>query len=278
MSKKFKVKIADLRDRCDHRVFKFKNTSEINPLNEVIGQKRAVQAIEFGLNMKSPGYNIFVTGVAGTGKSTIVGDIVTQHAKTLPAPDSWCLVSNFKDQFRPKAIAVSGGKAIRLSKSMTKLMDNLAKDLPSAFESKPYLKQLTVIKKKYSDKQNQLFQKIEKFAADKHLQIVKSDDEFETIPIVAGKPITLEDFSKLSKRKKTEIEANIRLVQSQIEIASVEVDRLTSALHTDIEKLMDETTLSVVKSRLEKIRSEFKDNPSILTHLDEVEQDIVENV
>ena len=161
---------------------------------------------------------------------------------------------------------------------MNKLIENLAKDLPSAFESKTYLKRLTVIKKRYSDKQNQLFQKIEKFAADKQLQIVKSDDEFETIPLVAGKPVTPEDFSNLSKRKKTEIETNIRLVQSQIEIASVEVDKLTSALHTDIEKLMDETTLSVVKSRLAKIRSEFKDNPSILTHLDEVEQDIVENV
>ncbi len=84
-------------------------------------------------------------------------------------------------------------------------------------------------------------------------------------PLVDGKPITTEDFSNLSKRKKTEIEANIRLIQSQIEIASVEVDKLTSALHMDIEKLMDETTLSVVKSRLEKIRSEFKDNQSILS-------------
>jgi lon-related putative ATP-dependent protease len=278
MSKKFEVKAADLRDICDHRVFKFKNTSEIKPLDEVIGQKRAVQAIEFGLNMKSPGYNIFVTGVAGTGKSTIVRDIVTQHAKALPTPDGWCLVNNFKDQFRPKAIVISNGKAIRFSKSMNKLIENLSKELPSAFESKPYLKQLSVIKKRYSDKQDQVFQKIEKFAADKHIQIVKSDDEFETIPIVDGNPLTSEDFSNLSKRKKIEIEENIRLIQSQITAASIEVDKLKHVLHTDVEKLMDDTTLSTVKSRMEKIRSEFKDNPIILTHLDEVEQDIVENV
>ena len=278
MSKKYEVKTADLRCICNPRVFKFKNTSEIKPLDEVIGQKRAVQAIEFGLNMKSPGYNIFVTGVEGTGKSTIVKDIVTKHAKTLPGPDGWCLVNNFKDQFRPKAIAVSGGKAVQFSKTMTKLIEDLAKDLPSTFESKPYLKRLAVIKKRYSDKQNQLFQKIEKFAEDKNLQIVKSENEFETIPVVDGKPLTTEDFTNLSKRKKTEIEENIRLIQSQIAIASVEVDKLTSALHADVEKLMDETTLSIVKARLEKIRSEFKDNRSILTHLDEVEQDIVENV
>jgi lon-related putative ATP-dependent protease len=278
MSKKYEVKTADLRCICDHRVFKFKNTSEIKPLKEVIGQERAVQAIDFGLNMKSPGYNIFVTGVAGTGKSTIVKDIVTKHAKSLPGPDGWCLVNNFKDQFRPKAIAVSGGKAVQFSKTMTKLIEDLAKDLPSAFESKPYMKRLSVIKKRYSDKQNQLFQKIEKLAEDKHLQIVKSEDEFETLPVVDGKPLTTEDFTNLPKRKKVEIEENIRLIQSQIAIASVEVDKLNYVLHTDVEKLMDETTLSVVKSRLEKIRSEFKDNPNILTQLDEVEQDIVENV
>jgi lon-related putative ATP-dependent protease len=193
-------------------------------------------------------------------------------------PDGWCLLNNFKDQFRPKAIAVSRGKAVQFSKTMNKLIEDLAKDLPSAFESKPYLKRLSVIKKRYSDKQNQLFQKIEKFAGDNHLQIVKSENEFETIPLVDGKPLTTEDFTNLSKRKKAEIEENIRLIQSQIEIASAEVDKLKYALHTDVEKLMDETTLAVVKSRLEKIRSEFKDNRSILTHLAEVERDVVENV
>ena len=66
MCKKYEIKTADLRCICDPKVFKFKNTSEIKPLSEVIGQQRAVQAIDFGLNMKSPGYNIFVTGVEGT--------------------------------------------------------------------------------------------------------------------------------------------------------------------------------------------------------------------
>ncbi len=278
MSKKYEVKTADLRCICDPRVFKFKNTSQIKPINEVIGQKRAVQAIDFGLNMKSPGYNIFVTGLEGTGKSTIVKDIVTKHAKTLPGPDGWCLVNNFKDQFRPKAIAVSDGQAVQFSKTVNKLIEDLKKDLPAAFESKSYLKRLSVIKKRYSEKQNQLFQKIEKFAADKNLQIVKSENEFETIPVVDGKPLTTEDFTNLSKGKKAAIEENIRQIHSQIAIASVEVDKLKYALHTDIEKLMDETTLSIVKSRLEKIRSEFQDNRSILTHLAEVEQDIVENV
>jgi lon-related putative ATP-dependent protease len=278
MLKKYELKISDLRSICDPKVFKFRNTSEIKPLDEVIGQKRAVQAIEFGLHMKSPGYNIFVTGVEGTGKSTIVRDLVTKHAQTLPAPNDWCLVNNFKDEFRPKAVAVPAGKAIPFAKKMNKFVEDLKKDLPKAFKSESYLQRLAEIKSNYADRQNQLFQRIEKFAADKNLQIVQSEKEFETIPIIDGKPLAPEDFNNLSADKKAEIEANIHAIQTQIEFTAGRIDKLNASLHTDVEKLLDEVTLSVVESRLDKIRFEFKESSDVLAHLDEIEQDIVENV
>jgi lon-related putative ATP-dependent protease len=278
MSKKFELKATDLRCVCDPRVFEFKNTSQINPLDEVIGQERAVQALEFGLNMNHSGYNIFVTGLEGTGKSTIVKDYVTQHARTLPKPNDWCLVNNFKVEFRPRAIEVPSGKAVQLSKKINRFIQILKKDLPAAFESEIYLKRLSALKAGYSEKQNRLFQKIEASAAQKNLQIISTDEEFETVPVVDGQPLTAEDFNNLSIDQKTEIEENIRLIQNQIEISSVEVDKLNSALRTDVEKLMDEVTQSVVQSRLEKIRSEFKDSRNMMAHIDAVEQDIIENV
>jgi len=84
MSNKFELSASALRLICEPKVFKFKNTSEVRPLDTVIGQERAVEAIDFGLNMQDPGYNIFVTGLAGTGKSTIVRDLVNKHARNLP--------------------------------------------------------------------------------------------------------------------------------------------------------------------------------------------------
>jgi len=280
MSKKYELKVSDLRCVCDPKVFKFKNTSEVKPLDEIIGQKRAVQALEFGLNMKSPGYNIFVTGLEGTGKSTIVKEYVTKHAKTQPRPDDWCLVNNFKDEFRPRAIAVPSGKAVQLSKKMNRFIQDLKKDLPAAFEGEPYLNRLSAIKNSFADKQNKLFHKIEKFAADKNVQIIRPepDQEFETVPVIDGQPLTAEDFNKLTDDQKASIEENIRLIQNQIEKASVDVDKLNNALHTNVEELMDEVTRSVVQSRLENIRSEYKDCLNIMTYLAEVEQDIVENV
>ncbi len=272
------LKASDLRCICDPKVFKFKNTSQIKPLDEVIGQQRAVRAIEFGLNMKSAGYNIFVTGLEGTGKSTIVRDLVNRHAGGLPKPDDWVLVNNFKDEFRPRAIAVPTGKAVLFSRRMDKFIEDLKKALPKAFESESYLKRLSAIKSRYADRQNRLFQKIEKFAADHHLQITRTESTFETVPVVDGKPMTPEEFTRLSAAAQAQIEDSIRQTQAQIEIASVEVDKLSNALHTEVEKLMDEVTLSVVQSRLEKIRAEFKHRPAILDHLAQVEQDIVDNV
>ncbi|MGB5985922.1 MAG: Lon-like protease helical domain-containing protein, partial [Desulfobacterales bacterium] len=105
------LKPGDLRPSCDPKIFDFTSTAEIDPLDDVIGQQRAVQAIDFGLKMNSPGYNIFVTGIEGTGKSTIVQEIITKHAAQLPEPCDWCMVNNFEDEYRPITISVPMGQA-----------------------------------------------------------------------------------------------------------------------------------------------------------------------
>ena len=277
MAKKFELNVSDLRLICDPKIFKFKNTSEVKPLDTVIGQERAVEAIDFGLNMNDPGYNIFVTGLAGTGKSTIVRDLVTKHAKTLPAPDAWCLVNNFKDEFRPKAISVAPKSAIRFSKITNRAVESLKKDLPKIFENENYLKKLSKIKNKFADRQNDLYAHLDVFAAQKNLQIEQTEDEFQTIPLVDGQPITPEDFNTLPEKVKSEIEENLRSIQSEIESTAMEMDKNNIALHAAIEKLMDEYALSAVKKRLDPIKREFKTSEAIVEHLNAVQEHIVEN-
>lgn len=100
MKTELELKPSELRCSCDAGIFNFKTTLDLEPLDEVIGQERAVNAITFGLDMKSPGYNIFVTGPEGTGKTTIVKDLVKSYARQLPVPVDWCMVNNFKDEYR----------------------------------------------------------------------------------------------------------------------------------------------------------------------------------
>ncbi len=277
MAKQFELQASALRLICDPKVFKFKNTSEIKPLDTVIGQERAVQAIDFGLNMQDPGYNIFVTGLAGTGKSTIVRDLVSKHAKNLPTPNDLCLVNNFKDEFRPKAIFVSPGKAIELSKKMNRAVESLKKELPEVFENETYLKKLSKIKSKYTEKQHLLLEQLQSFAAKKNLQIEETEDAFQAIPVLDGKPLTPEEFNVLPDTVKSKIEENLRSVQSEIEATALEIDRNSQTLHAQIEKLMDAFALSAVKKRLDPIRKEFKDNPAVVEHLYAAQEHIAEN-
>ncbi len=277
MLKKYELKPADLRRICDPKIFKFKNTSEVKPLDEVIGQQRAVQAIEFGLNMQDRSYNIFVTGLAGTGKSTIVRDLVTKHAKKQPTPQEWCLVNNFKDEFRPRAIAVPPGKASRLSKRMNKVVEDLRKDLPKALEGEAYLKRLSKIKNQYSEESSDLYHQLEEFASHKGLQIEQTEAEFQVIPIIDGTAITPEEFAGLSEADRLAIEENMRIVQIEIDNKAREIDRIDQALLADVEDLMDEVAAEVVQIRLRPIRTEFKDDTQIQEYLNNVQEDVIDN-
>jgi lon-related putative ATP-dependent protease len=259
-------------------MFTFKDTSEVNPLDKVIGQERAVQAIEFGLNMKSPGYNIFVTGIEGTGKSTIIKDIVLQHAKKLPTPPDWCMVNNFKDEYRPKAISVPEKKAMRFSKTVSKLIDDLKVELPKAFEHESYQQKLSEIQKVYTDQQKDIIKKLEASASEHNVKINRTKTGYQTIPIVKDKEISPEEFLALPKDSQAEIEENISRVQSEIDTTIREINKINQSMGSQIEKLMQEIALFVVKQRIDVIRDEYKACSDILNYLDEVQVDILENV
>ncbi len=278
MPKKYELKPSDLRYLFDPQVFKFKNTSTVRPLDEVIGQTRAVQAIDFGLNMDSPGYNIFVTGIEGTGKSTIVQDIVGQHAKAMPPCCDWCMVNNFSDEFCPKSISVPTGQALKFKKQMGKFIEDLQSELPKAFSSESYQEKQSKLKESYADKQRTLFKKLDQSAADRQITIQKTQTGYQTIPLLDDKPMSQEAFQQLSEEQRAAIEENIRALQAETESTLREVNKISQTLRDQIENLMAEVTLFVVRNRLDILKNAYKDSKDILSYLDQVQEAIVENV
>jgi predicted ATP-dependent protease len=278
MRKSYELKPADLRSLCNPKTFTFKNTSEVEPLDDVIGQERAVQAIDFGLNMKSPGYNIFVTGIEGTGKSTIVQDIVNDYAAALPATDDWCMVNNFKDEYRPRTIAIPPGKAIAFSKRMNKIIEDLKKELPKAFESESYQEKATEIQKKYSQQQKDILLELEQSAKKKQMHISQTRAGFQAFPVINKKPVSPEAFRQLPQKKQAMLEKKINLMQTEIESAVREINKINQGLRDEIEKLIEDTTLFIVKNHLYVMRNIYEGHRDILNYLDEVQEDIVENV
>jgi len=278
MMKKRKLDFSDLRCICDPKSFSFKTTAQIDPLVGVIGQERAVQAIDFGLNMDSPGYNIFVTGIEGTGKSTIIREIVTHHSEKQPEPVDWCMVNNFQDQFCPKTIVVPPGKATVFKKQMEKLVEGLKNELLAAFESKSYQKRINELQKKYGEKQRQIFEVMDEEAKRVGLAVNRTQSGFQTFPVVEGKPMSREAFEALDKEKKSRIEADILQLQGQIESSMREVAKIKDAMQQDVEKVMSDIALFVTRTRVDVLLGQYDSCSGIVEYLKEVQENIVENV
>jgi len=205
MPKRFELEPSQLRAECDPEVFPFKDTREVEPLFGVIGQKRAVQAIDFGLNMKCAGYHIFVTGAPGTGKTTIVQDLVKQHAKKLKAPDDLCMVNNFSDEYQPKTVSVASGTGMRFCKRVSKLIQDLKKELPEALSSENFQEKQSKIKNKYSEMRKVIMESLEQKALAKNMQISKTSSGVRNSSKSSLKRICLQSRRKssLHSRKQT---------------------------------------------------------------------------
>jgi len=269
---------SELRYTCDPHVFTFKNTAEIEPLDDVIGQERAVHAIDFGLNMTSPGYNIFVTGIEGTGRTTIVRDITANHAQALPIPCDWCMVNNFQDEYRPKAIPVPSGSAVLFSKQMDRLIHMLKNQLPKAFESSSFQEKSTQVQESFQLEEKNLFQTLEQSAKEKNLVINKGSSGYQTIPVHDGKPMTQEAFQELSEQEQEKLKADMKTLQGELETTLREVSKIRQSMSKAMDKLMAETALFVVKERMEYIKESYAACNEIMAYLDEVQADIIENV
>jgi predicted ATP-dependent protease len=278
MRKALELESCDLRYICDADIFKFKSTAEIEPLDEVIGQERAVQSIDFGLNMKSPGYNIFVTGIEGTGKSTITTDITRKHARELPTPYDWCLVNNFQDPYRPKPLAVPSGKGLVLSRQMERLIQTLKSKLPKAFEAESFQEKVSSLNEVHQKEESQRLQALEQAAQQQNLTINKSQTGFQTIPLKDGAPLTQEAYLTLSKEEQQELETRVQGFQGEIESAMRDVARMRQERGKAMESLMAETALSVVAEQMDFILDAYDSNTDIKAYLQEVRDHIVQNV
>lgn len=278
MSNQYELDASKLRAVCDPAIFSFKDTRDVDPLYGVIGQKRAVQAIDFGLTITCPGYHIFVTGMPGTGKATIVQDLVKQHAEKIKPPDDLCMVNNFKDEYRPKTVSVPSGGAVRFCKRVSMLIRKLKKELPDALNSENFQEKKSRIKNKYSSLRKLSFDKLGEKAADNNMQIEKKPDGFQAVPLKDGKPLDPDDFQKLSKSEQEQIEQNMHVIQEEIESAFREAKKLYAAYQFEVEKLTHETALDILREHFLLLKNEYRGRKGVLAYLDALQSDILENV
>ena len=272
------LRAEQLHFYCEEECLDFFTTATVPPLQGMIGQERAVKAVEFGLHTKNLGYNIFISGMVGTGRMTYAKQVVQQLAKGQAVPQDWCYVNNFEDSSRPLAISLSAGTGGVFHQEMQELMENLRNDVPKAFSSEDYERERTEIMKAFQEKRGDMLQAfVDK--SEKYSVLSKwSTTGFMMVPLLDGKPVSEEEFQKLDENKKEKIRASLEAVHDLAMEVIRQVQDTEKEVKEKIHELDSRVALFAVGHLIDEIQEKYKDNENIVKYLEAVRGDVVKNI
>ncbi len=256
----------------------FNDTSELSPLDQVIGQRRAVEAIAFGLNMKGCEYNIFVTGLEGTGKTTILQRILNNHAVQFDTPPDLCMVNNFEDTYCPIVMEIPPGTALQFRRDMKRIIQVLRVKIPLLFKSDAFQEKQRRIRQEQIKTQNQIFEKVEALATSLSLGVVKTEEGYQIIPVEAGKPVSDEIYEGFDPEKIKQIEENTHQVTTALNEGVHEVDKSNEQIKLTIKKIISEELEGLISEQINPVRHYFKECQEVLTYLERVKEDIIQHI
>ncbi|MDP8258731.1 MAG: ATP-binding protein [Candidatus Aadella gelida] len=273
-----KLNSSDLKKACDPSVFKFKTTEDYVFEHEPLHQERGVTAIDFGLNVKADGFNIFVCGAAGTGRNTQVIKAVNEIAAKQKTPDDWLYVYNFINEDEPISMSMPAGRGIMFKKDMEELIDDLKLEIPKSFESDDYEIRKQALLKEYKDKRDSTLEEIEDKAFEEGFVLKQSATGVILVPRSGDDPMKAEEFEKLPDSKKEKIEKKKSDLHVKIEQVLGEVRMMEKSAKARLKELEREVALFSVKHTIDELRFKYREFENTLEYLNHVQDDIVDNI
>ena len=217
MKKSIKPLTADqVSKTCSPVTFDFETTADLEVLDGVIEQERAVQSLKTGLAINRRNYNVYVAGVSGTGRTTIVRAILGQIAGERPSPPDWVYVYNFKDKEAPRAIQMPAGKGRSFAEDMGRLVEALQSDLPAAFRDKEYQAEVQDIVSESLSAEHDYFATLSKRAEEVGFAVKSTKTGLVTVPMAEGKSLSNKEYDALSETEKKTIEERRRALEPHI--------------------------------------------------------------
>lgn len=267
-----------LRRVFDPAELDFRSTEELSNLDEVIGQERAVRAVSFGIDIESPGYNMYALGPVGTGKTTMIKKFLQRKAEDQPVPDDWLYVNNFDDPDKPKALRLPASKGCKFEKDMQQLVEDMETDVPQAFESDEYDTEQERIQEELQEKRQELFQELEEKAKQKDFTLLQTPAGIVLAPVVQGEVLKPDQFSQLDENTRQEIEQKQEELQEEFRDTMRKVRQIQQEAKERIRELDRQVVGFAVEHLLEALRDKYSEFEEIIEFLDAVRKDILDNV
>jgi len=266
---------------CDPSIFDFDTTDEVAPLSEVIGQERAIQALETGLKLENARnrYNIFVAGDPGTGKLSAVQRFVEDVSTEQAQPPDICYVHNFADPYRPRYLQLPAGQGQQLKADMERLIGGLQDDLPQAFESDEYQQRREQVDEQYKEREQAMYERWQHEAESRGFQLQQTQIGIQTVPLNDdGEPMTREQFQELDEETQGELRARQEELQEIIQRDMRQASKVAEERSEAVEELNREVASFVITPRIQNLKERYGANDRATAYLDEVLQDLIHNV
>ncbi len=268
----------NLRWICEPSTFSFKSTAEIPPLDGIVEQERPIRSIRFGLDIASPGYNIYVSGLTGTGKTTVIKTFLEDIAAKMPCPDDWCFVYNFKDSNSPTILNLPAGRAKVLKAEMEELIRLLRREIPKAFESKEYEESVNSLLRENQAVQQNVLEQLSEKARAAGFDIEVSKVGVSLLPIMDGKPISSEQYEELAPEAKKQIEARRAVLDQDIQSFLRQIRDTNKESRDKVNELHRRVGLYVVGVRIDGIREQHAQFSQVIAYLQDVQEYILSNL
>jgi lon-related putative ATP-dependent protease len=266
-----------LRRRCDPAALGFASTDELPDPPLLFEQERAVAALGFALAMRRPGYNVFVYGPPGSGRHTLVGDIVRRQAAGEPAPADHCYVNNFADARRPRLLRLPAGRGAGLRDAMRHLVEELRTALPAAFEREDYRVRRDLLDQQFKHRHEKEFKDFNARAEAESIAVIRTPMGLALAPMRNGKVVDPEVFKRLSEADRAQIRERIEALQAELEAIMRKIPETEREHRAALRELNRATTAAAVGHLLEELRQHYADLHEVTAYLGEVEANIEEN-
>jgi lon-related putative ATP-dependent protease len=266
-----------LRWQCKPDDFDFETSDELAELDQIIGQERAVEAIEFGIGIRGQGYNLFALGPMGTGKHDIVRHFLSRKAAAEEVPPDLCYVQNFEKERHPRKLLLPAGRGRELSDDMDALVEDLKAAIPAAFESDDYQARHSAINKEFRKKQQDALTQLEEIAEERDIRLLQTPEGIGFAPIIDGEMVPPTETDKLSEEERDRAQEAIDELEEMFRKELQSAPRWERERREKLKELREEVACSVVETPINSLCKKYEGLPEVVSHLGEVQDDIVDN-
>ncbi|MCT7359829.1 Lon protease family protein [Thalassolituus pacificus] len=266
------VNASALTQRINPSAFAFPDTRELEIFQGVLGQDRAVNAIQFGVAMQRPGYNIFVMGETGTGRSSYVRDYLKSEAKRQATPSVWCYVNNFRNPREPQAVEMQPEEAGVLRQHISELIDQLLATFPAALEHPTYQQKKSAIDYVFNRRYDKAIEFVEREAHKRGVAVYRDSSAISFTPMREGKALDETEFAQLSEEERDGFHNNIAELEQMLSEQLSELPQWKRESSNDLRQLNQETIKNAITPLIEPIRTRFVGHEKLLNYLQDMEE------